>query len=107
MDLIMTAFILYILFTFTLSHAVKTKYRKIGTECLMQNDIYYTTYARSKIECSYYCNTNPYIPCARFIFKPEENQCLLHSDSPTGIPTTTSVTMTTEWDLYAVGHSGK
>ena len=112
MDLCMTTLKVYILFTFSVCSVTNIRYKKVGTTCLKQNNIYYTTYARSKIECSYYCTNNPYIPCTRFIFKPEEKQCILHSDdyvstSPTGEPTTTSVISTEDWDYYGDHHSGQ
>lgn len=105
-DLGMTTFKLCILLTFSMVHSVSISYRKWVVSQCTQNNVYYITHARSKIDCSYYCRKNPHMICARFIFKPEEQRCLLHSEFVSGIPIT-KVNWIPAWDYYGVGHPGK
>jgi hypothetical protein len=98
---------LFVICNFSYAFADKFDYEKIGTKCLMQNDIYFETRVRSKVECAYHCKNNALTPCTRFIYKTIEKLCLLHSHVSVNGVTPTSVTVTVDDGFYGVGHVGK
>jgi len=98
---------LFVICNFCCVFSDKFDYKRIGTKCLMQNDIYFETHVRSKVECAYHCKNNALTPCTRFIFKPIEKTCLLHSHVTVNGVTPTSVTVTVEDGFYGVGHVGR
>ena len=107
MKLHMLGIKLFVICNFSYAFADKFDYKRIGTKCLMQNDIYLETRVRSKVECAYHCKNNALTPCTRFIYKPIEKLCLLHSHVSVNGVTSTSVTVTVDDVFYGVGHVGK
>lgn len=98
---------LCVICNFYCAPAEKFDYKRIGTKCLMKNDIYFETRVRSRMECAFHCKNNALTPCTRFIFKPIEKLCLLHSHFTFNGVTPTSVTVTVDDEFYGVGHVGR
>lgn len=104
---LLKSFKIRIFLVLPMTYAVVWKYKKIGTECVMTNDVFFTDSARSGIECSKLCKNNPFGPCSRFIYDPEGKKCMLHSEQTiTGI-NSVKVTTDVKWKLYGTAHNSK
>ena len=86
---------------------LKMGYKKVGTACLMYNDVFYTEHARSKIECSSICENNKFGLCSRFMYDSSRNMCLLHSDTTIKGRNSVAIQTNETWDFYGIAHEGK